>query len=74
VNPIQDVSIPRVPEPDEDTYAYSLSEIKSMLALLSELAWTVLLCAALAGLRKSEIRGLTWENFNGKELSVTRSV
>src|SRR5258708_24024801 len=34
LNPIQDVSIPRVPESSEDTYAYSLSEIKSMLAVL----------------------------------------
>ena len=58
----------------KQAYAYSLSEVKSMLAPLSEPAWTVMLCAALTGLRKSEIRGLTWENFNGKELSVTRSV
>jgi len=32
------------------------------------------LCAALTGLRKGEIRGLTWENFDGKELSVKQSV
>lgn len=74
INPIQDVSIPRAPEALEDTYAYSLSEIKSMLAVLNEPAWTVMLCAALTGLRKGEIRGLAWENFDGKELSVTRSV
>ncbi len=74
INPIQDVSIPRVPEPEEDTYAYNLSEIKAMLAPLGEPAWTVVLTAALTGFRKSELRGLTWENFDGKELSVTRSV
>lgn len=74
VNPIQDVSIPRVPEAEEDTYAYSLSEIKTMLAQLQEPARTVVLTAALTGLRKSELRGLTWENFDGKELNVTRSV
>jgi integrase len=74
INPIMDVSIPRVPEPEEDTYAYSLSEIKAMLAPLGEPARTVVLCAALTGLRKSELRGLTWANFDGKELSVTRSV
>ena len=33
INPIQDVSIPRTPEP-EDTYAYSLSEINAMLTVL----------------------------------------
>jgi integrase len=74
LNPVQDVSIPRAPEAEEDTYAYSLPEIKATLAVLGEPAWTVVLCAALSGLRKSELRGLTWENFDGKELSVTRSV
>ena len=73
LNPIQDVSIPRAPEPEE-TYAYNLDEIKAMLAVLSEPAWTVVLSAALTGLRKGEIRGLTWENFDGKELSVKQSV
>lgn len=73
LNPIQDVSIPRAPEPEE-TYAYSLDEIKTMLAALSEPAWTVVLTAALTGLRKSELRGLTWENFDGKELSVAVSM
>ena len=74
LNPIVDVSIPRVPEAEEDTYAYSLSEIKAMLAMLEEPARTVVLTAALTGLRKSELRGLTWDSFDGKELSVTRSV
>lgn len=74
LNPIQDVSIPRVPEPEEDTYAYSLSEIKAMLAMLEEPTRTVVLTAALTGLRKSELRGLTWDSFDGKELSVTWSV
>src|SRR5229473_4106102 len=74
INPIMDVSIPHVPEAEQDTYAYSLSEIKSMLAVLAEPAHTVVLTAALTGLRHSELRGLTWENFDGKELSITRSV
>jgi len=74
INPIQDVSIPHVPETEQDTYAYSLAEIKTMLGKLTEPARTVVLTAAFTGLRKSELRGLTWENFDGKELSVTRSV
>jgi len=55
LNPIQDVRIPRAPEPEE-SYAYNLAEIKSMLAVLPERAYTVVLCAALTGLRKSELR------------------
>ncbi len=73
INPVMDVSIPRVPEPEEDTYAYNLSEIRTMLAV-PEPARTVVLTAAFTGLRKSELRGLTWDNFNGEELSVKRSV
>jgi integrase len=74
LNPIQDTSIPSVPEPEADTYAYSLSEIKSMLAVLPEPARTIVLTAAFTGLRKSELRGLTWASFDGAELRVKRSV
>jgi integrase len=73
VNPIQDVSIPRVAEPEE-THAYTLAEVKGMVALLHEPARTVVLTAAWTGLRKSELRGLTWADFDGKELTVRRSV
>jgi integrase len=74
LNPIQDTSIPSVPEAEQDTYAYSLAEIKSMLAVLPEPARTIVLTAAFTGLRKSELRGLTWANFTGEQLSVERSV
>jgi integrase len=74
LNPIQDVSIPRVPEPEEDTYAYSLSEINAMLTVLPEPAWTVVQTATWTGFRKSELRGLTWASFDGRELRVERSV
>ena len=40
-----------------------------MLATLKEPARTVVLTAALTGLRKSELRGLTG-GFDGKELTV----
>lgn len=73
INPIQNVSIPRAKEPAE-TYAYSLDEINKMLAVLDEPARTVVLTAAYTGLRKGEIRGLRWSDFNGKELCVNRSM
>jgi integrase len=74
LNPMQDTSLPRVPETEADTYAYSLAEIKSMLAVLPEPARTIVLTAAFTGLRKSELRGLTWGSYNGGQLSVDRSV
>ena len=73
VNPIMDVSVPRSKEPAE-TWAYSLDEINKMLAVLDEPARTVVLVAAFTGLRKGEIRGLCWEDFDGKELWVNRSM
>jgi integrase len=73
INPVQDVSIPRTAEP-KDTYSYTLEEIRSMLTVLEEPVRTVVLMAALSGLRKSEILGLCWDDFDGKELSVRRSV
>jgi integrase len=73
INPIVDVSIPRSKEPEE-TYAYSFDEVKGMLAALDGAPRAVVLTAAFTGLRKGEIRGLRWEDFNGKELCVNRSV
>jgi integrase len=73
VNPVQDVSIPRTPEP-EDTYAYSLPEVTRMLSFLSEPERTIVLTAALTGLRKGEIRGLCWGDFDGQTLNVRRSI
>ena len=45
-----------------------------MLAVLGEPERTVVLTAAMTGLRKGEIRGLRWEDFNGRELTVNRSI
>ncbi|HJY87872.1 MAG TPA: site-specific integrase [Candidatus Acidoferrales bacterium] len=72
-NPMMDVSIPLVPEPSE-TYAYSLEEVRKRLLRLNEPVKTVVLTMALSGLRKSELWGLEWQDFNGRELSVNRSV
>ena len=73
INPMQDTSIPRRPEP-EDTYAYSLSEVTRILSFLGEPERTIVLTAALTGLRKGEIRGLCWADFDGQTLKVRRSI
>lgn len=51
-----------------------LPKVKAMLAMLEEPARTVVLTAALTGLRKGEIRGLRWADFDGRELFVCRSL
>lgn len=73
VNPMQDVSIPKA-RPRGETYAYSLEEIFRMISVLPEPASTIFATAAFTGLRKSEIRGLQWENFRDNALWVTQAV
>jgi integrase len=73
-NPVRDTAIsPRAAEPQE-TYAYDLDEIQSILALLPETAATVFAVAAFAGLRRSELQGLVWENYQDGVIRVTRAV
>lgn len=73
INPMTDTSLPDGTRPGV-THAYSLDEIKKILNVLSEPARTVVLTAAYTGLRQGELRGLLWKDFNGKELSVQRSI
>jgi integrase len=72
-NPMHDVEIPKA-RPAGDTYAYSVEEELKMLAILPEPAATVVATAAFTGARKGEIRGFTWENYDGSEIRVERSV
>jgi integrase len=73
INPMTDTSLPEGTRPGV-TYAYSLDEIRKILAVVPEPARTVVLTAAFTGLRQGEIRGLLWKDFNGKELNVQRSI
>ena len=45
-----------------------------MMAVLPEPGRTIVIVAAFTGLRKQEIKGLRWEDFQGDELHVQRSV
>lgn len=73
VNPMQDTSIPKARR-SEPTYAYSLDEINRMLEVLDERSATIVAVAAFSGLRRSEIQGLRWADYNGLVISVRRSV
>jgi integrase len=65
-NPMQGVSIPHGREPRE-THAYSLEEITGMLGVLPGIARVLVGVAAFTGLRRSEIRGLSWEDYQPAE-------
>jgi len=72
-NPMRGTTVPAGQgSAKEDTYAYGLEEIQTMLRMLQEPARTVVLTAALTGLRVSEIRGLRWDAFDGDALHVVR--
>jgi integrase len=73
-NPVRLVKIPKRAPKGEPTYAYSLRELETILAVLPEPAATVCAVAGYAGLRRSEIRGLRWEDYNGLRISINRSV
>jgi integrase len=60
--------------PSKPTHAYTLDEITAMLSVLGEPARTLVLTAALTGLRRGELQGLQWSDFTGTELRVERSV
>lgn len=64
---------PKAAEPQE-TYAYSLEEIQTILGLLPEPAATAFSVAAFMGLRHGEIQGLLWENYRDAELFVSRYI
>jgi integrase len=73
-NPARDTAInPEAAEPQE-TYAYTLDEINSILAVLPEPASTAFAVAAFMGLRHGEIQGLVWENYREGEIYVSRSI
>jgi integrase len=73
-NPARDTAIsPAAPEPQE-TYAYTLEEVQTILSVLPEPAATAFAVAAFMGLRHGEIQGLLWENLRDGEMHISRSI
>jgi integrase len=60
----------------EQTKAYSLKEISSMMAALEDepIAGAVVATAAFTGHRRSELRGLRWSDFRDGQFFVTHTV
>jgi integrase len=73
-NPVHEARLPWKARPSADTYAYSLEEIHTALPRLALPARTAFAIGAFAGLRKSEIQGLEWEDIEQDRLWVRRSV
>lgn len=71
-NPIRDVVLPKA-KLAEDTYAYSLEEITQMLNILQEPAATIVAAASFTGVRKGELRGFRWEDYDGEQIRISQS-
>jgi len=71
-NPMRDVALPKG-KPADETYAYSLEEITQMLKVLPEPAATIIAVAAFTGVRKGELRGFLWENYDGDQVLISQS-
>ena len=71
-NPMLDVVLPKG-KPAGETQAYSLEEITRMLNVLPEPASTIVAVAAFTGVRKGELRGFVWENYNGEQVMISQS-
>jgi integrase len=75
INPAAGIKI-RCPQGSRkgETGAYSLDDIKSILGALSEPSRVVMAVAAYTGLRRGEIVGLKWEDYDGKAIWVRRNI
>jgi uncharacterized repeat protein (TIGR03803 family) len=72
-NPMREITLPRAPE-SEETEAYDLNAVFTLIRLLPEPDRTLVATAAFTGLRKSELRGLHWQDYDGATLTVTHSL
>lgn len=84
VNPVQGAIIPRKATAPAETHASTPDEVVAILDLLRRAkdiearqrlqAQTAIALMFFAGLRPGEARGANWEDYNGKTLTVKRSV
>jgi integrase len=72
-NPMRDVVLPKAKAATE-THAYSLEQIGQMLNVLCEPAATIVAAAAFTGARKGELRGMRWEDYDGDQILISRSI
>jgi integrase len=73
VNPASGVKIKCVKGKGE-TFAYSLDQIKNILGALFEPSKVLMAVAAYTGLRRGEIVGLKWEDYDGQSILVRRNI
>jgi len=74
-NPVQSVKVRGVRDKSKtETFAYSLDDIRSILGALTEPSKVLMAVAAYTGLRRGEIVGLKWEDYDGDTIDVRRNI
>jgi integrase len=75
-NPTKDCTLPSGLKPPRQTSAYTLPVVNAVLAQLKDdpESHAIVAVAAFAGLRRSEIAGLRWCDWDGDQLHVKQSV
>lgn len=74
-NPVENVKIRGVKEKGKgETFAYTLDAIREILNVLSEPTRVLVAIAAYTGLRRGEIVGLKWADFDGTHIHVRRNI
>jgi integrase len=72
-NPVRETTVPKAAGSLE-THAYDLETIREIIGLVPETCKIVIALAGYAGLSKSEIQGLVWEAYSGRDIAVLSSV
>jgi integrase len=78
LNPIREARIPKKANGPAETHAASPDEVLAILNALQK-AGKIKACAAVAlmffgGLRPGEARGVCWEDYDGRQITVRRSI
>lgn len=72
-NPVRDAAVPQ--GNTADTHACTLKEVHAILqALTNPVSRALVTVAFFTGLRSEELKGLRWEDYNGKVLQIRRGV
>ena len=75
-NPVRDATIPKRTSKPRETVAYTTAEVSAVLDQLDgdPEAKAIVGIAAFAGLRRSELQGLRWMDWDGDSINVAQTV
>jgi len=73
-NPVRDTATSLRAAAPQETPAYDLTEIQHMLSVMAEPAATIFAVAAFTGLRRGELQGLRWEDYEDGQIRVSRAI